>query len=54
MTHSTNKSLFMNVKGIDKVEARWFNLVRGTPYLQHPVSLARARSFLESVQQNLR
>lgn len=53
MTHSNDNSLFMNIKGIDKVEARWFNLVRGTAYMQHPVSLARAKQFLASVQHHL-
>lgn len=41
---------FMTVKGIDKVEALWFNRTIGTVSMSHPVALKRAGSFLEEVR----
>lgn len=53
MANISKNGIFMNLKGIDRIEALWYNSVKGTPFLQHPVSRKRAHRFLESVKSAL-
>lgn len=41
--------MFFNITGVDKIEAIWFHKLRGTELMNHPVAIARAKSFLSAV-----